>query len=102
MEEPWSDEFAARVRERCDAVSALGVDGLVDAGLVAKGEFERASSIVAEELFVRLCLHDYPPAPGSLDRAPDSWSGAAPHRRGTTAGAHGWPLPGPGANRQAP
>jgi hypothetical protein len=72
MEEPWSDEFAAGVRAWCDMVSRLGVDALVDAGLVPKGKFERASSIVAEELFVRLCLHDYPPVPGSLHWAPDA------------------------------
>jgi hypothetical protein len=72
MGELWSDEFAARVRAWCDMVSGLGVDALVDARLVAKGEFERARSIVAEELFVRPCLHDYPPVPGSLDQAPDA------------------------------
>ena len=27
---------------------------------------------LTEELFVRLCLHDYPPLPGSPDRAPDA------------------------------
>ena len=72
MEEPWSDEFAARVRAWCNQVSGLGVDALVDAGLMAQEEFERASGIIAEELFVRLCLHDYPPLPGSPDRAPDA------------------------------
>jgi len=72
MVEPWSAEFSARVREWCDKLSVLGVDVLVDAGLVAKGDFERASGIVAEELFVRLCLHDYPPVPESLLKPPDA------------------------------
>jgi hypothetical protein len=31
--------------------------------LELQGDFERAWSIIAEELFVRLCLHDYPPEP---------------------------------------
>jgi hypothetical protein len=57
------DEFADRVSAWCDKVAALEVDALVDAELIPKGEFERASSIVAEELFVRLCLRDYPPLP---------------------------------------
>ncbi|MDB5336693.1 MAG: hypothetical protein JWN70_2312 [Planctomycetaceae bacterium] len=68
MTEPWTDEFAARTREWCAKIAGLGVDVLVDAGLLAKDEFEPASRIVAEELFVRLCLHDYPPtleSPGS-------------------------------------
>jgi hypothetical protein len=75
MVEPWSPEFAARVREWCDKVAVLGVDVLLDAGLVAKGDLKRASDIVAEELLVRLCLHDYPPIPESLGNAP----GAAAH-----------------------
>jgi hypothetical protein len=49
------------VRAWCDRVAALGVDALVDAGLVAKGEFKNAAAIAAEELFVRLGLDDYPP-----------------------------------------
>jgi hypothetical protein len=63
MAETWSPEFAARVRAWCDHVATLGVDALVDAGIVARADFERASSIVAGEAFARLCLHDYPPAP---------------------------------------
>jgi hypothetical protein len=71
MVEPWSEQFAGRVREWCDKVARLGVDALVDAESVAKGKFERASGIIAEELFVRLCIVDYPPVPESLDRAPE-------------------------------
>ena len=62
----WSDEVSRRVRDWCDSLAALGVDALVDAGLVIKSEFKQATDIVAEELFVRLCLHDYPPEPGSF------------------------------------
>jgi hypothetical protein len=67
MAEAWSEEFTARVRQWCEKVAPLGVDALVDAGLVAKEEFTRASDIVAEELFVRLCLRDYPPLPDTAD-----------------------------------
>ncbi len=44
-------------------MAALGVDVLADAGLVSRADFERAAGIVAEEVFVRLCLLDYPPSP---------------------------------------
>jgi len=42
-------------------VAALGVDMLVDHGLIRKEDFERATKIVAEEILVRLSLGDYPP-----------------------------------------
>ena len=62
MAERWPDLFAARVREWCEGKAELVVDALVTAGLVPDGESEQAAGIVAEELFVRLCLLDYPPA----------------------------------------
>jgi hypothetical protein len=58
-----SEEWATRVRDWCNHVAGLGVDALIDAGLIRKSQFEKASGIIAQELFVRLCLHDYPPAP---------------------------------------
>jgi hypothetical protein len=42
-------------------VAGLGVDMLVDHGLIKKADFERATSIVAEEIRVRLAIGDYPP-----------------------------------------
>jgi hypothetical protein len=63
MVEEWSEQIDARVREWCEKVAVLGIDVLVDAGLVASADLKRASTIVAEELFVRLCLRDYPPVP---------------------------------------
>jgi len=77
MAERWTDEFSASTREWCDKVTNLGVDMLVRAGLLPEEEFGRASGIVAEELFVRLCLRDYPPSPVSLSKAPDAEPGAA-------------------------
>jgi hypothetical protein len=71
MAERWTGEFSARARDWCEKVAGLGVDALVDAGLVARADIARAEAIVAEELFVRLCLHDYPPVPDSLCRPPD-------------------------------
>ena len=44
-----------------ERVAALGVDLLVDHGLIKKQDFERATSIVAEEILVRLAVGDYPP-----------------------------------------
>jgi hypothetical protein len=55
-----------------EKVAALGVDVLVDNGLIQKADFERATSIVAEEIRIRLAIGDYPPAenrePSSDDR----------------------------------
>jgi predicted RNA-binding protein associated with RNAse of E/G family len=53
----WSEE-----------VAALGVDMLVDHGLIQREDFERATKIVAEEILVRLRIGDYPPAEESSDR----------------------------------
>ncbi len=42
-------------------IAELATDGLLSAGLIANDQFERAAEIISEEIFVRLCLHDYPP-----------------------------------------
>ena len=47
--------------EWSEDVAAIAVDALVDRGLIRKADFEKAKSIVAEEINVRLCLNDYPP-----------------------------------------
>ena len=44
-----------------EKVAGLGVDMLVDHGLIKKADFERATSIVAQEIRVRLAIGDYPP-----------------------------------------
>lgn len=44
-----------------EKVAGLGVDMLVDNGLIQKADFELAKSIVAEEIRIRLALGDYPP-----------------------------------------
>lgn len=62
MSMPWTTaEFAVRVREWCNKVAELGVDEVVRAGLLPLVDFKRATDLVAEEIFVRLCLDDYPP-----------------------------------------
>jgi hypothetical protein len=43
------------------SVANLAVDSLVDHGLVKKEDFERAAEIAAEEIWIRLLAHDYPP-----------------------------------------
>ena len=53
------------------SVAAIAVDALLDAGLVAREQFETARAIVAEEVFVRLCVNDYPP-PVDYDAAGDT------------------------------
>jgi hypothetical protein len=62
MCERWSDELAAEVKEWCDIIAGLGIDALIDAGLVDKRDNENATAVLAEEIFARLCLHDYPPS----------------------------------------
>jgi len=49
-----------------EKVAGLGVDMLVDHGLIKKADFERATSIVAEEIRVRLAIGDYPPPEKSV------------------------------------
>jgi hypothetical protein len=58
----WSNRLAAEVRMWSDHVAALAVDSLLDAGLIRPNELKRATNIVSEEIFVRLCLRDYPPS----------------------------------------
>ena len=49
-----------------EKVAELGVDMLVDHGLIKKEDFQRATSIVAEEIRVRLAIGDYPPPEKSV------------------------------------
>jgi hypothetical protein len=58
----WSDRLTAGVKSWSDHVASLAADALVDARLINRDDFERAAAIISEELFVRLCLHDFPPA----------------------------------------
>ena len=50
-----------------DRVAGIAVDALLTAKIVKKEDFERAVGIVSEEIYVRLCLEDTPPAVGSND-----------------------------------
>jgi hypothetical protein len=54
-------------REWARHVAAIAVDALLDAGVVQKAQFATACEVVAEEIFVRLCLNDYPPPAASSD-----------------------------------
>jgi hypothetical protein len=49
-----------RYKEWSDIVSALAVDALVDAQLVPKDRSDDATSIVADEIFIRLIIGDTP------------------------------------------
>jgi hypothetical protein len=44
-----------------EKVAGLGVDMLVDHGLIKRADFDRAASIVADEIRIRLAIGDYPP-----------------------------------------
>jgi hypothetical protein len=49
------------MQEWCDGVSQIAVDALLDANLIDRDQFEKAADIVAEEIFARLTVGDYPP-----------------------------------------
>ena len=43
-----------------ERIATLAVDGLLDAGIVKKEDFENAVTIAAREIKIRLNLRDYP------------------------------------------
>lgn len=49
------------LRSWSEKVAGLGVDMLVHHGLINKHDSDHATTIVAEEILVRLALGDYPP-----------------------------------------
>jgi len=50
------------IQSWCEKVAALGVDMLVDSGLVKKEDVNKAKAIIAQEIQVRLTMGDYPPS----------------------------------------
>ena len=50
------------IQSWCESVAGLGVDMLVDSGLIKKEDFAKAAAIVANEILVRLAMGDYPPS----------------------------------------
>lgn len=65
----WSARQSANVRAWSVHIADLSADALADAGLVSRDDVERAAAVIAEEVFVRLCLLDYPPIE-ETDRPP--------------------------------
>jgi hypothetical protein len=53
-------------------IAELVVDGLIHSGVVKKEDADRAIEIAAEEIFVRLCLEDYPPVLGHTGGSGDT------------------------------
>jgi hypothetical protein len=47
--------------EWCESVASLAVDVLINCNLVEKDKFDEAVEIVAEEVWIRLIVNDYPP-----------------------------------------
>jgi hypothetical protein len=54
--------MGADIQSWCESVAGLGVDMLVDSGLIRKEDYTKATAIVAEEILVRLAMGDYPPS----------------------------------------
>jgi hypothetical protein len=57
----------AKYKQWSDDVAELAVDALLHAQLIPEDKFDDASSIVAEEIFVRLILGDLPDSKPLLD-----------------------------------
>jgi hypothetical protein len=57
----------------CLKIAGLAVDELAHASLMPSSDFERAKKIIAEEIYVRLCLNDVPP-PGRAASYPGTVS----------------------------
>ena len=57
---PSNDAQREQDREWSQNIAVLVVDSLIDAKLVAQADFARAVEIAAEEINVRLALHDRP------------------------------------------
>ncbi|HLY47258.1 MAG TPA: hypothetical protein VKQ73_16890 [Stellaceae bacterium] len=45
----------------CLQVASMGVDELARAGLIPWSEYDRATKIIAEEIFIRMVANDLPP-----------------------------------------
>jgi hypothetical protein len=58
----WSDRLSAGVKAWSDHVADLAADALVEAQLVGRDHRDRAAAVISEEVFVRRCLLDFPPA----------------------------------------
>jgi hypothetical protein len=55
------EKAADTLRAWCDKVAALGVDMLVEQGLVLPANFDAATKLVAEEIRIRIFMGDKPP-----------------------------------------
>lgn len=51
-------------------VAALVADSLVDGGVIDRAAVERAGEIIAEEIWVRLLVGDYPPGASDASKRP--------------------------------
>ena len=60
-EDRWSDRLSAGVKSWSDQIAGLVADALVEARLVSRDDFDRVTDVIAEEVFARLCLRDFPP-----------------------------------------
>ena len=60
-----------------EQLASLVVDGLVDAGFIAKGDLERAIHVAAIEIDVRKAAGDYSSYP-----SPPDYTGTHPDRAG--------------------
>jgi hypothetical protein len=59
--ERWSDHLADGVKAWSDNVACIVADALMDGGVITEDALDRATAIIAEEIFARLCVRDYPP-----------------------------------------
>jgi hypothetical protein len=69
-----SDRLSAGVKSWSDQIATLAADALIEARLVSRDDFDRVADVIAEEIFARLCLLDFPPTNESELPPPDGRS----------------------------
>ena len=52
----------AELRAWCDKVAAVGVDMLLEHGLVQPASFDAAKNLISEEIRIRIVMGDRPPS----------------------------------------
>ena len=61
----WSDRLSASVKAWSDQIAFLAAEALVESQLVSRDNFDTAAAVIAEEVYARLCLCDFPPSSDS-------------------------------------
>ena len=55
------NQIDKQIKAWADSLAGLGVDVLLDRGLIKSDGFEEAVAVVSEEIYIRLVMGDRPP-----------------------------------------